>query len=184
MKKEDIKLSSEKNIKIFEEKESYQFLAILKEGNIKLAEVKRISKKDKENAEIQNLWQEFNKWINTWTVSLVRYFRPFLKWTRIEHSCRDLRTGKLIKIHKSIHPRDNVDRQYVIRKGEWRGLDRIQNCVNVVIWRLDECTKNSIERRIWVDNKNNEQNISNKKENNYREKIWRKRTIRIFQQTN
>ena len=58
----------------------------------------------------------FIKGINTWVVSLVRYSGPFLKWTSEELMQMDQRTRKLMTMHKALHPRDDVDRLYVLRK--------------------------------------------------------------------
>ena len=40
-------------------------------------------------------------------------------------------------MHKAIHPRDGVDRLYVSRKGEGRGLSSIEDSVDATI-RLEE----------------------------------------------
>ena len=58
------------------------------------------------------------KGINIWAVSLVRYSGPFLKGTREELKQIDERIRKLMTMHKSLHPRDDVDRLYESRKEE------------------------------------------------------------------
>ena len=78
------------------------------------------------------------KGINTWAVPLVRYFGPFLKWTRDELKQMDQRTRKLMTMHKTLHPRDNVDRLYVSRKEGGRGLTSIEDNVNASIRRLKD----------------------------------------------
>ena len=50
------------------------------------------------------------KGINTWAVPLVRYSRPFLKWTKDEFEQMDQRTRKLMTVQKALHHRDDVDR--------------------------------------------------------------------------
>ena len=50
---------------------------------------------------------------NTWTVLLVRYSRPFLKWTREELGQMDQRTRELITIYKALYLRENVEGLYV-----------------------------------------------------------------------
>ena len=57
------------------------------------------------------------KGTNTWAVPLVRYPGPFLKWTREELKQIDQRTRKLMTMHKALHPREDVNRLYVSRKG-------------------------------------------------------------------
>ena len=41
-------------------------------------------------------------------------------------------------LHKTLHPRDDVDRQYVSRKEAGRGLAIIQHSVNASIQRLED----------------------------------------------
>ena len=78
------------------------------------------------------------KGINTWTVPLVRYSGPFLKWTRDELKQIDQRTRKLMAMHKALQPRDNVDRLYVSRKEGGRGLASIEDRVDASIQRLKD----------------------------------------------
>ena len=78
------------------------------------------------------------KGINTWTVPLVRYSGPFLKWTRDELKQMDQRTRKLMTMHKALHPRDDVNRRYVSRKEGGRGLASIEESVDAWIQRLED----------------------------------------------
>ena len=50
----------------------------------------------------------------------------------------DQRTRKLMTMHKALHPRDNVDRLYVSRKEEGRGLASIEGSVDASIQRLKD----------------------------------------------
>ena len=65
-------------------------------------------------------------------------YGPFLKWTRDELKQIDQRTGKLMTVHKALHPRDDVDRLYVSRKEGGRGLASIEDSVDASIQRLKE----------------------------------------------
>ena len=78
------------------------------------------------------------KGINTWAVPLVRYSGPFLKWTRDERKQMDQRTRKLMTMHKALHPRDDIDRQYVSRKEGGKGFASIEDSVDVSIQRLED----------------------------------------------
>ena len=73
--------------------------------------------------------------INTWAVPVVRYLGPFLKWTRDEQM--NQRKRKLITMHKALHPRDDVDRLYVLRKEGGRGLASIEDRFDASIQRLE-----------------------------------------------
>ena len=77
------------------------------------------------------------KGINTWAVPLVRYSGPVLKWTRDKLKQIDHRTRKLMAMCKALHPRDDVDRLYVSRKEEGRGLASIEDSVDTSIHRLE-----------------------------------------------
>ena len=73
------------------------------------------------------------KGINTWAVRLVRYPGPFFKWTRDELKEMDQRTRKLMTMHETLHPRDDVDRLYVCTKEGARGLTNIEDIVDASI---------------------------------------------------
>ena len=62
--------------------------------------------------------------------AVVRYSGPFLKWTREELKQMDQRTRKLMTMHKALHPRDEVDRLYVLRREGGRGLAGIEDSVD------------------------------------------------------
>ena len=78
------------------------------------------------------------KGINTWAVPRVRYSGTFLKWTRDELKQMDQRTRKLMTMHKSLHPRDDVGRLYVSRKEGGRVLASIEDSVDASIQRLKD----------------------------------------------
>ena len=44
-------------------------------------------------------------------------------------------------MHKSLHPRDNVDRLYVSRKEGGRGLASIEDSIDASIQRLEDYTE-------------------------------------------
>ena len=88
-----------------------------KKEKIKKEYLRRIRKLLETKLYIRNLITS----INTRTVSLVKYSGPYLKWTREDLKQMDQRTGKLMTMHKALHPRDDVERLYVSRKEEGRG---------------------------------------------------------------
>ena len=77
-------------------------------------------------------------WQKPYAVPFVRYSEPFLKWTREELKQMDQRTRKLMTMHKTLYPRDNVDRLYVSRKEKGKGLASIEDSVDVSIQRLKD----------------------------------------------
>ena len=85
------------------------------------------------------------KGITTWAASLMRYSAPFLDWTVDELKAIDRRTRKLLTMHKTFHPKDDVDRLYVGRKDGGRGLISIKECVENSVLGLREYVENSSE---------------------------------------
>ena len=52
----------------------------------------------------------------------------------------DERTRKLMTMHKALHPRNDVDRPYVSRKGGGKGLTSIQDSVDTLVQLLEDYT--------------------------------------------
>ena len=127
-------------IRTLRENETYKYLEadtinqVEMKGKIQKEYPRRIRKLLETKLSSRNLI----KGINTWDIPLVRYPGPFLKWTRDELKEKDQRTRKLMTIHKALHPRDDIDRQYVPRKERERGLASIEDSVDVSIRRLED----------------------------------------------
>ena len=67
--------------------------------------------------------------INTWAASLLRYGAGVITWTVEELKSLDRKTRKLLTIHGVFHPRSDIDRLYVPRKGGGRGLIGYEDCI-------------------------------------------------------
>ena len=118
-------------------------MIIIEVDTIKQVEMKNKIRKDYLSRTRKLLETKLNsrnliKWINTWTVPHVRYSGPFLKWTREELKQMDQTTRKLMTMHKALHPRDDVDRQYVSRKEGGRGLGSIEDSIDASILQLED----------------------------------------------
>ena len=105
------------------EKGTYKDLGIVEAYAKKQAEMKEKIKKDclrrtKKLLKTKLCSKNLIKGINTWNVTLARYSGTFLKWTSEGFKQMDLRTRKIMIRHKALHPRDEVYRLYVSRKGE------------------------------------------------------------------
>ena len=125
------------------ENETYKYLGFLEADTIKQVQMKdkiqkeylrRTRKLLKTKLSCRNLI----KGINTWAMSLVRCSGPFLMWTRDELKQMDQRTRKLMTMQKALHPRDDVDRLYISRKEEGRGLTSIEDSLDASIQRLED----------------------------------------------
>ena len=119
---DEIELPNQDKIRTLAENETDKYFEILEADTIKQVEMKdkiqkeyprRTRKLHKKKLSSRNLI----KGMNIWVVSLVRYSGHFLKCTRDELRQMNQRTRKLMTMHKALHPRDNVDRLYVTRKG-------------------------------------------------------------------
>ena len=116
-----MELPNQDKIRTLEENETYKYLGILEADTIKQVEMKDKIRKEYLRRTGKLLETKLSgrnpiKGINTCSVPLVRYSRPFLKLTRDEIKQMDQRTRKLMTMHKALPTRDNVDRLYVSRK--------------------------------------------------------------------
>ena len=111
-----MKLPNQDKIRTLGENETYKYLGILDPDTIKQMEMKDKIQKEycrrtRKQLEIKLNSRNLIKGINTWAVPLVRYFGPFLKWTREELKQMDQRTRKLMTMHKVLHPREKKDEE-------------------------------------------------------------------------
>ena len=125
-----MELPNQDKIRTLGEKETYKYLGILEPETVKQVEMKEKIKKEylrrsRKLLETKLSSRNLSKCIHTF----IRYSGPFLKWTREELKQMDQRTRKLMTMHKALHPRDNVDRIYVSRKGGGRGLASMEDSV-------------------------------------------------------
>ena len=125
-----MELLNHDKIRTLGDKETYKYLGILEADTIKQVQRKDKIRKEYLRRTRKLLETKFSsrnliKGINIWAVPLIRYSGPFLKWTRDELKQMDQRIRKIMTMHKSLHPRDDVDRLYVSRKEEGRGLASI-----------------------------------------------------------
>ena len=59
--------------------------------------------------------------VNAWAVSVMRYGAEILKWNTDELKSVDKRIRKLMTMHRTLHPKSNVDRAYISREMGGRG---------------------------------------------------------------
>ena len=100
--------------------------------------------------------------INTWAVLLVRYSGLFLKWTREALKQMDRGTRKLMTMHKTLHPKDDVDRLYVPWKQGGRGLASMEDNVDSTIRRLEDYIEKHEGGQITVINNDSDNTMDNR----------------------
>ena len=146
-----IELPNQDKIWTLSENENYKYLGILEADTIKQEEMKdkiqnEYLRRTRKLLETKLSSRKLIKGINTWALLLVRYSGPFLKWTRDELRQMDQRTRKLMTMHKALHTRDDVDRQYVPRKAEGREFASIKDIVD----RMRKTKKEkSVEKQLY-----------------------------------
>ena len=69
--------------------------------------------------------------VNTWAVSVMRYGAGILKWNADELKSLDRRTRKFMIMHGALHPKGDVDRVYLSREMEGRGLISCERCMRM-----------------------------------------------------
>ena len=84
--------------------------------------------------------------VNTWAVSLLRYSALIISWRRCELEAIDRKSRKLLTIYGGLHSKSDVDRFYIPRKDEGRGLIVIEDCVELTVGGLDVYVHGSEER--------------------------------------
>ena len=67
--------------------------------------------------------------INIWAVAILRYGAGIIERRAEELKDMDRKTRKLLTIHKSLHPKSDVDRLYVCRREGGRGLISCEDAV-------------------------------------------------------
>ena len=148
---EGIEQLNQGKIRTVGEKETYECLIILQAETIKQTKMKEKNlKKDlirsRKLLENQMHGRNLIKEINTWAFPLVRYSRPFLKWTAEKLQQMNLRRKNPWWLHRALHSRDDVARLWVLRKEGGRGRISIQ--------RLEDYLKTCGERLITATRKN------------------------------
>ena len=103
-------LPNHKKIRTLGEEENYTYLGTLKADTIKQVQMndeirKEYLRRTRKLLETKLSSKNLLKGINTWAVLLIRYSRPFLKWTWDELKQMDQRTRKLMTMNKALHPR-------------------------------------------------------------------------------
>ena len=64
-----------------------------------------------------------------WAISLPRYSGGIIRWTKEELKRMDVKTRKIMTIHRALHCNSDVDRIYVPRGKGGRGLNSCEGCI-------------------------------------------------------
>ena len=90
------------------------------------------------------------KAINSWAVPVVRYTAGIIDctWTQAELEDLDLKTRKLMSVHRALHPQSDVDRLYIPRQAGGRRVLQIKQTVEEEKRALNNYIKNSTEHAL------------------------------------
>ena len=138
--------------------------------------LKKYLRKNRNLLEINLSIRNLIKGIDTWAVPLVKYSRPFLKWTREELKQMDQRTRKLLTMHKALHTSDDVDRQYVSRKEGGREPACTEDSFDASIQRLEDNIEKH-ERGLITAIRNDTDNTMNNKMTITRKQKWEEKQL-------
>ena len=139
-----MELPNHDRIRTLGENETYKYLGILEADTIKQVQMKDKIRKEYLRINTKLLETKLSsrniiKGINTQVTPLVRYSGPFLKWTRDELKQMDQKQENYVMtIHQALHSRDDVDRLYVSREEEGRGLASIEDSVDASKQRVED----------------------------------------------
>ena len=148
-----IELPDSKVIKSLQEGESYKYLGILEadkflEGKMKLTVSKEYIRRLRKVLKSKLNGGDLVRGVNTWAVALLRYSAAFVSWRKSGLQAMDRKIRKLFNIYRTLHPKSDVDRLYILRKGGGRGLISTENCVELAIRGLEVYVRGSQERLI------------------------------------
>ena len=176
-----IEQPNQDKIRTLAENETYKYLGILEADTIKQVEMKNKIQKEylrtRKLLETKLNWRNLIKGINTWPVPLVRYSEPFLKQTRDELKQMDQRTRKLRTMRKALHPRDDEDRLYVLRKVGGRGLASIEDSVDTSTQRLEDYIEKHEREQVTTIRNNTDNTIDNRMTKTRKQK-WKGKQLR------
>jgi hypothetical protein len=130
--------------------EGYKYLGVLEGAGIMEKEMKDIVGKEyarrvKKVAESKLYAGNMVGAVNSWAVSVVRYTAGILSWTQKELEAMDIKTRKRLTMNWAFHKRSNVDRLYMKRKVDGRGLMSVEECVRTEERALKEYVTGSDE---------------------------------------
>ena len=81
-------------------------------------------------------------------MSLLRYSAAFISRAKCELQAIDRKTRKLFTVYGGLHPKPEVDRLYIPRKDEGRGLIAIEDYIELAVRGLEVYFQGSEERLI------------------------------------
>ena len=175
---EGIKLPDNKTIKDIG-MTPYKYLGILEADNIKHQEMKITIRKEYFSRVKAILKSKLNggntvKAINTWAVPVVRYSGGIVDWTKEDLEIMDRKTRKLMTINKALHPRACVARLYIPRNQGGRGMQSVEDCINMEKRTLGQYLKQNEDD--WLRTAWNEKVITiDEDPKTYRERIARQK---------
>ena len=119
-----------------QDEEAYKYLGVLENDKIKSTEMKNILRQEYFRRVKKMLRSKLNagniiQAINSRAVSLIQYGAGIIDWRKDELKDIDRKTRKLFTMHRSMHPQWDVDRLYWKRTEGGRGLQSVEEVVEL-----------------------------------------------------
>ena len=132
---EEIELPNPEKIQNARRKKTNEYLELLEGDSFKQVELKKILKKGSQMNKKKLLDNKlyFMKGINTGAFPHVRYSKTFLKLTREDLQQIDQKKRKLMRMHKLLHLRDDLESLHV----SWK-KKKVENSPSLMIYWIHQ----------------------------------------------
>ena len=140
---ENIELDPSTTIRELEQHDTYKYLGVAENTGISHQKMKETIRKEytrRVRLIMRSQLNSKNKFtaINSLAVPVVTYSFPVVNWTSAEIKKLDVKTRKLLTIHRAHHPKADVDRLYIKRSEGGRGLLQIEMLHKSELIGMDE----------------------------------------------
>ena len=127
----NITLNAETTIRELEQHDTYKYLGVSEGAGLSHNKMKQMIRKEyirRVRAVLQSQLNSRNKFmaINSIAIPVISYSFPIINWNANEVRNLDIKTRKLLTIHRAHHPKADTDRLYLKRHEGGRGLLQIQ----------------------------------------------------------
>ena len=133
---EGIDLPNGETIKALDKNEGHKYLGVLECDKLKSGEMKEMLRNEYFRTMNKILKSKLNagnitEAINSGAVSVIKYGTGIIEWTKQELKEVDRKTRKLLSIYQCFHPRDDVDRLCWKKVEGRRGLQSVEDVVEI-----------------------------------------------------
>ena len=152
---ENITLNLDTVIKDLEQDTTYNYLGINEGDGIEHSKMKEKIRKEYYRRVRLVLTSELNavnriRTINTLAVPVVTYSFNIINWTTEDLKKSDRKTRKLLTMEKMHHPKEDIDRLYLPRVSDGRGLIQIEATYKITTIGLEAYINSNIDKLLCI----------------------------------